>query len=100
MSIERVTPGFDTDNSTNDFHILESPTPGYCGQHPRLTIMIRDGFIHLDWTPVGATQFRLEYSIDPLFADEAAVTSVSLSDTTLTLPIQQTRQFYRVIGFQ
>ena len=29
MSIQRILPGFDTNNSTVDFQIMESPTPGY-----------------------------------------------------------------------
>ncbi|OQX84569.1 hypothetical protein B6D60_09070 [candidate division KSB1 bacterium 4484_87] len=29
MSIQRIRPGFDTDNSTVDFTILDHPTPGY-----------------------------------------------------------------------
>ena len=29
MSIQRIRPGFDTNNSTVDFMILEKPTPGY-----------------------------------------------------------------------
>ncbi|MBN1352975.1 DUF4876 domain-containing protein [candidate division KSB1 bacterium] len=29
MSIQRVRPGFDTNNSTVDFMILDAPTPGY-----------------------------------------------------------------------
>ena len=28
-SAQRLTPGYDTNNSTNDFEILETPTPGY-----------------------------------------------------------------------
>ena len=29
MSIQRIRPGFDTNNSTVDFMILDRPTPGY-----------------------------------------------------------------------
>lgn len=29
MSIQRIYPGFDTNNSTVDFYILDQPTPGY-----------------------------------------------------------------------
>ncbi len=29
QSVERIEPGFDTDNSTIDFIILDTPTPGY-----------------------------------------------------------------------
>jgi hypothetical protein len=29
MSIQRIRPGFDTNNSTIDFEILDKPTPGY-----------------------------------------------------------------------
>jgi len=29
QSIERIAPGFDTNNSSVDFEIIESPTPGY-----------------------------------------------------------------------
>ena len=29
QSLERISPGFDTNNSTVDFEIIESPTPGY-----------------------------------------------------------------------
>jgi hypothetical protein len=29
LSIERIIPGYDTNNSTNDFEIISHPTPGY-----------------------------------------------------------------------
>jgi hypothetical protein len=29
LSIERIIPGYDTNNSTNDFEIITHPTPGY-----------------------------------------------------------------------
>lgn len=34
QSIERIEPGFDTDNSTIDFIVLDAPTPGYHHKYP------------------------------------------------------------------
>ncbi len=34
QSIERIEPGFDTDNSTIDFTLLNAPTPGYHHKYP------------------------------------------------------------------
>ncbi len=34
QSIERIEPGFDTDNSSIDFTLLNAPTPGYHHKYP------------------------------------------------------------------
>lgn len=34
QSIERIEPGFDTDNSTIDFVVIDAPTPGYHHKYP------------------------------------------------------------------
>lgn len=96
MSVERREPGLDSGNSTDDFVILEHPTPGFWDVRPELFIQVEGGSANLFWTPIGGSLFRLEQSPQPLFTDEGMITSTTLSDTTYTIPVADPPRFFRV----
>ena len=100
-SIERILPGMDSNNSSQDFMILFHPTPGYFGtppvEGPELFIEIVGTIAILSWDGPADCTWRIYSETDPYFTPTPENFLAEVVNTTnYYLPITEEQRYFRV----
>ncbi|MBL7032738.1 MAG: hypothetical protein ISR91_01205 [Candidatus Delongbacteria bacterium] len=100
-SVERILPGLDSDNSSQDFLISFFPTPGFFGEPPaegpELFIEISGTIAILTWNGPADAAWRIYSDTVPYFAPapENFLAEV-VNANSFYLPVSEAMRYFRV----
>ncbi len=100
-SVERIFPGYDNDDSSQDFMILFFPTPGYHGspppEGPELAIEVTPTVAILTWTGPPDATWRVYSDTIPYFLPAAETFLAEVVGTNaFYLPVTEAQRYFQV----